>query len=297
MTQPNHLTRAGESGHLALPSLAPRPTDAHKGNFGRVLIVAGSRGMTGAAGLAGLAALRAGAGLVRVAVPEMCLDIVASYHPCYTTIPLPCDPQGRLTLAAASRLATEVADADAVAFGPGLGRSDDLAQLVERFYDAAPIPMVVDADAINNLARGSQPPRGTSQPPAERLWTPHPGEYRRLTNVEPSAQREHAVEFARSRHVVMLLKGAGTLVTNGAQSWENRTGNPGMATGGSGDVLTGLLAALLAQGLSAWDAARLGAHVHGAAGDLAAAERGQISLIASDIVDHLAGAFLQLAPA
>lgn len=149
--------------------------------------------------------------------------------------------------------------------------------------------MVLDADALNSLAALNL--AITSLPPAPRLWTPHPGEFHRLTNIAKDQQRDHAMSFAKNYGITLLLKGADTLITNGQHQWHNVTGNPGMATGGSGDVLTGVLAGLLAQGMSAEDAARLGAHVHGLAGDFAAEALGQVALVATDLVDYLPQAF------
>ena len=275
------------SAPLPLPA---RRQDAHKGDFGRVLVIGGSRGMSGAPALAGMAALRSGAGLVRLAVPACCLETVASYQPSYMTLPLPCDEQGRITLAAADTLASELAAADVVACGPGLGRSDGLTEFVRRMFIAIPVPLVLDADALNALSSLDEFPT----PSGPRVLTPHPGEFQRLSDVAPGEEQQAAaVEFARRQNVVLILKGHRSLITDGRHTHHNETGNPGMASGGSGDVLTGVVAALLAlPELTPLDAARLGAHLHGLAGDLAAAELGQVSLIASDIVDYLPQAFV-----
>lgn len=287
------MSRRDKSDVGPVPEVPRRPRDAHKGDFGRVLVVAGSRGMSGAASLTAQAALRSGAGLVRVAAPDVCIETIAALHPCYTTIPLPSDDRGQLTLAAADALASELADASVVAIGPGLGRSDPLDELVHRLYDNVPLPMVVDADALNALSDNLP-----KSPPAARVLTPHPGEFRRLSGVEPGErQKDHALQLAQQHNCIVLLKGADTLITDGNRRAVNTTGNPGMATGGSGDVLTGVIAGLIGQGLDPWDATRLAAHIHGRAGDLASDRLGELSMLASDLLDLLPEAFMERAAA
>jgi ADP-dependent NAD(P)H-hydrate dehydratase len=273
-----------------LPKLPPRDPDAHKGDFGTALIVGGSRGMSGAVALAGMAALRGGAGLVRLAVPDVCLETVAGFEPSYTTLPLPCDAAGRISLKAADQIIEHSAAATVMALGPGLGRSTELDQLATRLYRKIALPMVVDADGLNALA--SQPDV-LARPGGPRILTPHPGEFARLTGkkLDGEARQQAAVELAARCGVVLLLKGHRTLATDGKRQAINATGNPGMATGGSGDVLTGLITALLCQLLEPFEAAQLGAHLHGLAGDLAAKELGQVSLIAQDLVEFLPAAF------
>jgi len=277
-----------------LPRLPARPPDSHKGHFGFDLIVGGSRGMTGAVALAGMAALRGGAGLVRLAVPEGCLDLVASFEPSYMTAPLPGDAEGRIAAEACPKLIESAEWADVVALGPGLGRSKDLDELIGRLYREVPKPMVVDADGLNALATQ---PDVLGDHAAPRILTPHPGEFARLTGRKLAEkpgrdeQEEAAVELAARANVIVVLKGRYTLVTDGSDRYKNTTGNPGMATGGSGDVLTGLITALTGQGLSPYDAARLGVYLHGLAGDFAASEHGEVSMIASDLVDFLPDAF------
>jgi NAD(P)H-hydrate epimerase len=279
-----------------LPRLPPRSPDAHKGSFGTALIVGGSRGMTGAVALAGMAALRGGAGLVRLAVADCCLDTVAAFEPSYMTAPLPDDEAGRIAPTAYERI-MELADAATViACGPGLGRSAGLDQLVGRLYQEIAKPLVVDADGLNALASQREV---LASAPGARILTPHPGEFARLNpsvgRGDSVFQREHAaIEMALRSRIVVVLKGHRTLVTDGQRQWHNFTGNPGMATGGSGDSLTGLITALACQGLEAYDAARLGVFLHGLAGDLAAKELGQVSLIAGDLVRYLPAAFRQL---
>lgn len=274
-----------------LPRLPPRALDAHKGTFGTALIVGGSRGMTGAVALAGMAALRGGAGLVRLAVAARCLDVVAGFEPSYMTAPLADDADGRIDASAYDRIAELAATATAVAIGPGLGRSEGLNRLVGRLFQELRNPMVVDADALNAL---SIAPEQLTRAGGPRILTPHPGEFARLSGrkLEGDDRQRAAMELAARCGVVIVLKGPHTLVTNGRRQSHNTTGNPGMATGGSGDSLTGLITSLLCQGLDPYDAARLGVYLHGLAGDLAAKELGQVSLIASDLVRLLPKAFL-----
>jgi NAD(P)H-hydrate epimerase len=273
-----------------LPRLAPRRDDAHKGDFGRALLVGGSRGMAGAIALAGMACLRSGAGLVKLAVPACCLDTIAGFEPSYMTVPLDGDEAGRIAGRAVDRVVELAHEATCVALGPGLGQSRDLATLVGRLYQSLPVPLVVDADGLNALVRHG----GIGHQGHPRVLTPHPGEFARLFGVEAQdreAQIQAARQIARKENVVILLKGHRTFITDGTRQAVNTTGNPGMATGGSGDVLTGIITALVCQGLPAFEAALLGAHVHGLAGDLAAEELGQVSLIASDLLDYLPRAF------
>jgi ADP-dependent NAD(P)H-hydrate dehydratase len=301
-----------------LPQLPPRRPDSHKGDYGRALLVGGSRGMAGAIALAGRATLCSGAGLVTLAVPRSIQDLVASFSPCYMTQGLE-DQDGQFTQAAGANLISSDGPTleslwTCIALGPGLGRSDTLTRIVELVYQVVRQPMVVDADALFALAAR---PEALARPAGPRILTPHPGEFSRLTGKPYSfAHRiEVAAELARgdddlhyefrdkttapggprSRpETIVVLKGHQTVVTDGNRYSINHTGNPGMATGGSGDVLTGVVTGLLCQGLSPFDAARLGVHVHGLAGDLAAEELGQVSLIASDLIEYLPKAFLRL---
>lgn len=276
-----------------LPRLPPRAPDSHKGTFGRALLLGGSRGMSGAITLSGLAALRSGAGLVQLIVPESIQPVVAAAEPSYMVVPWH-ESGGRLAgdlTPYRPRLWELLSAATSLAIGPGLGRSAGLDELLTWLYSEVPKPLVLDADALNAVA--DLLPMTASGP---RILTPHPGEFARLTrgSVPTAGEREErAARFAAEHQVVLLLKGQHTIITDGVRLAVNETGNPGMATGGSGDVLTGVITALLAQGLSAFDAARLGAHIHGLAGDLAAADVGQVSLIASDLVRFLPQAFLR----
>jgi NAD(P)H-hydrate epimerase len=273
-----------------MPRLPPRAADAHKGTFGTALIVGGSRGMTGAVTIAGMAALRGGAGLVRLAVAAGCLDVVAGFEPSYMTAALPEDNTGRISARAYARIVKLAESATVVACGPGLGRSPGLEQLVVRLYREMAKPMVIDADALNAL---SKHPDALANSGGSRILTPHPGEFARLIGkkLDGQAREAAAVELAGRCGLVVVLKGHRTLITDGVRQSHNSTGNPGMATGGSGDALTGLVTALACQGLPTYEAARLGVHLHGLAGDLAAAELGQVSMIASDLIRFLPKAF------
>lgn len=247
--------------------------------------------MAGAAVLAGLAALRGGAGLVRLAVPDVVLDTVAGCEPSYMTLPLPSDGKGRLALCAREHLVHAADSATVVACGPGLGRSDDLNHLVHILFAAVPKPMVLDADALNALATWAGERIETGGP---RILTPHPGEARRLLGKQPLPANERvkiAATLAHRYSAIVVLKGHRTVITDGSRFAVNTTGNPGMATGGSGDVLTGLITALACQGLPPFDAAQLGVYLHGLAGDLAAGELGQEAMIASDLIRFLPAAF------
>jgi ADP-dependent NAD(P)H-hydrate dehydratase len=280
------MSRSDETS-APLPRLAPRKPESHKGDFGRALLIGGSQGMAGAIAMAGKAALRSGAGLVKLATPSVCQTTVAAFEPAVMTIALPCDADGRITAAALPILEQFAAEATVVALGPGLGRSEGLVELVCGLYQNLSQPMVVDADGLNALARQSKMLDRAGGP---RVLTPHPGEFGRLIGRDkiPTSERESlARSFAVRTGAVVVLKGHRTVITDGKQLALNKTGNPGMATGGTGDILTGIITALLCQTLAPYDAARLGAHVHGLAGDLAAAELGEISLIASDLIDYL----------
>jgi ADP-dependent NAD(P)H-hydrate dehydratase len=283
-----------------LATLPPRQADSHKGDYGRVLIVGGSRGMAGAVGLTGMATLRSGAGLVTIATPASVQPTVAAFSPCYMTVPLVQDDDGIADFANVMDFAAAREAYDVWAIGPGLGRSAGVTELVAQLYRDIPRPMVVDADGLSALASAQQRnPRALDQPAGPRVLTPHPGEFARLAGRAASAERVAEVAALCQRdtsgRTVVVLKGHETMIGDPSRYAVNSTGNPGMATGGTGDCLTGVIAALLGQGLAPWDAARLGVHVHGLAGDLAAAELGQISLVASDLIDYLPAAFLTVA--
>jgi NAD(P)H-hydrate epimerase len=275
-----------------LPRLARRAPDSNKGDFGKVLVVAGSRGMSGAAVLCGSGALRGGAGLVTVAVPEEILPIVAAGNPCYLTAPLAQDKEGKVSNLAQGRILGLAQGNDVVAVGPGLERSTEIKLLLPQLIRHVKVPMVVDADGLNALEGQADRLKDHSAPV---ILTPHPGEFARLLGCDvPNVQahrQELAGQFAEKYDVIVVLKGHGTVVTDGRRVFVNSTGNPGMATGGTGDVLTGLIAALLGQGLEPFGAAQFGVYLHGLAGDLAQVELGEVSLIASDLLTFLPHVF------
>jgi NAD(P)H-hydrate epimerase len=278
-----------------IPKLKPRAVDGHKGDYGKVCIVAGSLGMSGAAALAGRAALRAGAGLVRVATPISVLPIVASVEPSFTTIPLPEDINGRISSKAIGAILEAAGQNDAMAIGPGIGVSGALRSIIETLLDQQNLRLVIDADGLNNLAGMKNWPARLK---AKLILTPHPGELKRLWSgllreKLPVERQEQALQLARQTNTVVVLKGAGTVVVDGEKVYINKTGNPGMATAGSGDVLTGIITALLGQGLSDFDAAVLGVYIHGLAGDIATEKFGQVSLMTTDIIDSLPDTFLR----
>ncbi len=281
-----------------LPRLGPRPVDANKGTFGRVLVVAGSRGMSGAAVLCASAALRGGAGLVKVAVPQGIWPLVAAANQCYLTAALPGDGEGRLGKEALPALLELLKGETATVLGPGLGQNPDLPDVLAEILRADAAPLILDADGLNALAKRLDVLKGNKRP---LVLTPHPGEFARLTGASiPEIQthrQESAVHFAEQHNVVVVLKGHGTVVTDGDRVYVNATGNPGMATGGTGDVLAGLIGALVGQGLEPFAAAQLGVYLHGLAGDLARDTLGEPSLVASDLLDYLPEAFRQHAQA
>jgi ADP-dependent NAD(P)H-hydrate dehydratase len=279
----------------SIPKLRPRAIDAHKGDFGKVCIIAGSIGMSGAAALAGRSALRAGAGLVRVATPKSVLPIVASIEPCFTTIALPEDNLGRISAKAINPILEAVSENDVVAFGPGVGTSGALRSVLEALLEQDQLRLIIDADGLNNLAGIKDWPIKLKAKP---VLTPHPGEMKRLWSALfreplPSDRQQQAIQLAQQTKTVVALKGAGTVVTDGQKVYINKTGNPGMATAGSGDVLTGVITALAGQGLSDFDAAVLGVYIHGLAGDIAAEKIGQVSLTTTDIIQALSDAFIK----
>ena len=279
---------------MKLPRLKPRDPEAHKGDFGRALIIGGSRGMTGAPSLAGSAALRAGAGLVSVAVPNRCLESVAAYDPNYMTIPV-ADSQGRFSAAGGPQLMEIAKRFDSIGMGPGMSLGEDISRIVESLYQEFVGPMVVDADALNALAAL---PNGIPIARGPRILTPHIGEFRRLIGnraLSPADCRQVASSFAAKHHAIVVVKGSRTLVTDGVQSYENVTGNAGMATGGSGDVLTGVTTGLLGQSLTPFEATVLGVHIHGLAGDIARDQFGEVSMVAENIKDCVANAFQRFA--
>jgi len=271
---------ASEAARL-VPS---RPGQAHKGTFGHLLVVAGSKGLTGAATLASIAALRAGAGLVTLAGP-----VAAAIAPEVMSAAIPDGGRGFLTGDAFDAIARLASNKQALALGPGLGRADETRALVRRLVAELAVPMVVDADALIAVA---DEPAVLRSPRAQRILTPHPGEMGQLAGMSAAAVQADrlgvARRFARDHGCVVVLKGAGTVVAHPDGSASiNSTGNPGMSTGGMGDVLTGIVGALLAQRMSAEHAAELGVYLHGAAGDRSVREVGSTGLLASEVAEQV----------
>ena len=283
------LTRSSAREHLT-----PRTPDSHKGDYGHVLIVAGSRGKSGAAHLSGVGALRSGAGLVTVATAASCQDVVASMAPEYMTVGLHenaegLDPEGVDPLLDLAR--------DVVAIGPGLGQAPGTRAFIRALVDRATMPIVVDADGLN--AFSGEPDRLMGREGRDVIITPHPGEMARLVGMstdEVQASRlEIARNFATSHHLYVVLKGHRTLIaTPDGKVFINPTGNPGMSTGGTGDVLTGMIAAWLAHLLDAEAACKLAVYLHGMAGDLAEADEGEVSMTAGDLAGRIGDAILEL---
>ncbi len=287
---------SGNSCHQipeGLPKLPVRIRESSKFDYGRVVLVAGSRGMAGAAALSSMAALRGGAGLVEAIVPESIQSTVAGFDPCVMTHGLPEDRAGRFSLSALSAIHDRCEKADVVALGPGLGRSDDLVKIVQDLWQTMSMPAVIDADALWALAQDAEWQKFKHT--GKRVLTPHTGELVRLLGHGPSREKKQerkeleaaAARLARVTKSVVVFKGPSSLVTDGTTRIHNETGNPGMATAGAGDVLTGIIAALIAQKMAPLDASRLGAWVHGAAGDLALKDRTMEQLVATDIIDSL----------
>ena len=274
--------------------ITPRVPESHKGDYGRVLIVAGSMGKTGAAHLSAIGALRSGAGLVTVATPAACQPIVAAMGAEYMTEALHetadgLHPDGVDHVIEMAR--------DVLALGPGLGTAPGTREFVRQLVDRATMPLVIDADGLNAFA--SAPDRLTGREGRDIIITPHPGEMARLVGMstdEVQASRlEIARNFAVAHHVFVVLKGHRTLIaTPDDKVFINPTGNPGMATGGTGDILTGMIAAWLAQLLDAEAACRLAVYLHGLAGDLAEADEGEVAMTSADVAGHLGDAMLEL---
>ncbi|HZI64403.1 MAG TPA: NAD(P)H-hydrate dehydratase [Thermoanaerobaculia bacterium] len=279
------------------PYLAPRRADSHKGDYGHALLVAGSPGKAGAAILAARAAVRAGAGLVTTAVPETILDSVAVGSVESMTWPLPAAGPAGLAPGAVDAVLQACAGKDALAVGPGLGQEPGTAEVVRALTLRAPLPLVLDADGLNAFAGRAAELTGRRWP---TLLTPHPGELARLLGSSTDDILDDRLAAARQAAAatgcLVVLKGHRSLLAAPAGDvWMNPTGNPGMATGGAGDVLTGVLVALLAQGYEAELAGQLGLFVHGWAGDLAAADQGERGLRAGDFIAALPRAFARLA--
>ncbi|HNZ18656.1 MAG TPA: NAD(P)H-hydrate dehydratase [Candidatus Hydrogenedentes bacterium] len=281
---------------LAAEKLPERPRGGHKGTFGHVFVVGGSLGFTGAVQLAGLGAARSGSGLVTLGVPESLMTIVGGRALECMTFPL-AESSARSLAAQGVDAALEfAATRDACVLGPGCSQHPDTREFTLKFIRRCPVPLVVDADGLNNLSTNMAVLKQTESPV---VLTPHPGEMARLTGqLTPEIQADRAgmaARFAAEYGCTVVLKGAGTIVAApGLDTHLNTTGNDGMGTGGTGDVLSGVIGGLIAQGLDGADAALLGVYAHGLAGDIAAERRGRRGMLAGDLVEALPEAWLAL---
>jgi hydroxyethylthiazole kinase-like uncharacterized protein yjeF len=276
--------------------ITDRHEAAHKGDFGHALIIGGSPGKAGAAVLAAKGALRSGAGLVSVAVPNSLVPIIQSQTAEAMCIPSAESIDSTFSIAAEAEVVNSLNSFSAAVIGPGISTQTETVQFVRNVVLGAKKPLVVDADALNAIARGTEVLLRVKAP---LIFTPHPGEMSRLIGKSVAEIQLNRIEiasaFAKKFRVVLVLKGAGTVVAlPDGSAFVNSTGNPGMATGGTGDVLSGMIGGLLAQGLSASDAACLGVYLHGAAGDLAAEAKGEASMIAGDLIDMISSAMKNL---
>ncbi len=276
--------------------LPVRPADAHKGRFGHVLVVGGSVGLAGAPMMAAEAALRVGAGLCSVAVPQSIYAATAGTLREAMVRPLPDAPEGCLSAESMDAMSSLLERANVLAIGPGWGTYPPAREALRRLLSVAQVPCVIDADALNCIAQEPDILPARHQP---LVLTPHPGEMARLMNTDTATVQANrlaiAQEAARRFEAVVVLKGARTVIaTPEGRIWVNPTGNAGMATGGSGDVLTGAIAGLLAQGLDAEHSATAGVYIHGLAGDLAAQKEGTAGLIAGDIIRRLPEAIMHI---
>ena len=270
--------------HSSVLSLLPdRDPWGHKGSFGKILLLCGSRGYTGAAYLAAMGALRSGAGLCFLGVPENIYDIEAIKLNEPVVFPLP-DENGKLSIRAVSEIEKRVPEMDAVLIGCGLGQSDGTLAAVKAVLEQAKCPVVVDADGINVLKAHKDILRGRAYP---TILTPHDGEFLRFGGTVGEDRMASAARFSREWNSILLLKGHRTCITDGATGYINETGNPGMAVGGSGDVLAGMIVSLLGQGVNPLEAAACAAWLHGAAGDLCAEEIGQYGMLPTDMLTRI----------
>ncbi len=284
--------RLPEEFKVIAQALLNRPADGHKYSFGRVVVIGGCQSMAGAPALAGMAALRAGAGVVEVGVPQPIAATVAGFDPCLIVHAMAADQDGHFAADSQSGWQNIAQKADVLVIGPGLGRAKHLANTVFALWQTFPRTLVLDADGLFAMATW----KGTDQyrPQGPRILTPHAGEMLRLmgkATMQRNPLEQASCEFVRHQPAVLVLKGPQTLVTDGEAMWHNQTGNPGMATAGSGDILSGIIAALVAQGLSALMAAKFGVWLHGLAGDLASEALSQPAMTAADVLAHLPAAW------
>ena len=286
-----------------LPKLNPRKRNSHKGSYGRVLVLAGSPGLTGAAYLCSKAALRSGSGIVTLGVPESLNSVMESKLTCVMTHPLPETKASTLSNKGKKKIMKLCESHDVVALGPGLSQQPETRELILWLIQNIDRNMVIDADGLNAL---SDKVNVLHKIKRHAVLTPHPGEMSRLTGLgsAKNVQKERlntASQFIQSIQkksnnegkLTLVLKGDKTIVADSRKVYVNRTGNPGMATAGTGDVLTGIIASLIGQGYDVFDASQLGVYIHGLAGDIAAKKKGEHSMIASDIIEYLPDAFIK----
>lgn len=270
--------------HQAVLNILPdRNPIAHKGDFGKILLLCGSKGYTGAAALAAMGALRSGAGLVYLGVPESIYIIESVKLTEPVVFPLP-DEGGKLSADALQEISAMLPKMDAVLIGPGLGISDGTFQIVKYILDEAKCPVVLDADGISLISTHKDLLRGRT---SATILTPHEGEFQRLMGTPCHDRTIDAMHAAMDLNVIMVLKGHETVITDGTVCYINSTGNPGMAVGGCGDVLAGMITSLLGQGIAPLQAAACGAWLHGAAGDICAESIGQYGMLPSDMLEVL----------
>ncbi len=272
--------------HSKVLSLLPeRRNDSHKGNFGKLLLLCGSRGFTGAAALSAMGALRAGAGLVYLGVPESIYAIEAIKLNEPVVFPLP-DEGGTYSEKACSEILRHLDRVDAVLFGCGSGRSEGVTAVLKTVLEGFKGPVVLDADGINSVLPHIDILRGRT---GSTILTPHDGEFQRLGGTVTGDRAACAAQMARELQTIILLKGHRTVITDGTVCYQNTTGNPGMAVGGSGDVLAGMIVSLLGQGIPPLEAAAVAAWLHGSAGDVCASKLGQYAMLPTDMLEVLPG--------
>jgi len=277
--------------------LPKRPKYSHKGDYGHVLVVAGSKGKTGAALMTAKACLRAGAGLVTIGVPESLMDVFQSRVTEEMTLPLPDAGDGTLSSKAIGKILEFLSgEIDVLAIGPGISTGREISKIVDSLITKSTVPVIIDADALNALKKDRNILRRAKAP---LILTPHPGEMSRITGKavkDIEADRiNSAIEFSKEAKTYLVLKGVPTITADpDGRAFINSTGNPGMATAGAGDVLTGILAGLLAQKMRVIDAVRLGVYIHGLAGDIAAEKKTETAMIAGDIIEMIPDALRNL---
>lgn len=285
----------------SLPELNPRKSNTHKGSYGRVLVLAGSPGMTGAAYLCSKAALRSGSGIVTLGIPESLNPVMEVKLTCVMTRPLPETKASTLSNKGRKEIMKLCETHDVVALGPGLSQEPETRELILWLIKNIDRDMVIDADGLNALSDNVKVLHKIKK---HAVLTPHPGEMSRITGLISAKdvqkeRRSTATQFVQSiqkklsneRKLILVLKGDKTIVAGDGKVYTNRTGNPGMATAGAGDVLTGIIASLIGQGYDVFGASQLGVYIHGLAGDIAAKKKGELSMIASDIIEYLPDAF------